>query len=362
MTGILGLPLLQCRSETMNFTKLFFPAAMAGALLISPSAHAQAPTNEGQALIDAWAADMKGIIDTGHGEARRKALSARTTRLSGDIQKLACRINDNSFYEKHLDRKAKELSLIVARKLDCGSDSKFVDSSISLSDANSTLTADDAAYNAATESNNTILNYLSGWGHEAQMALAIKDSTARNQRLDQVENSWKGNIEKLTCHPKVKFDFKQAAMNEKDKRALPVTQLFAAGECQGDKWRVNLHLGPIANNPGDFERSNWTLVTKDMFPDAKSFTSDTQKQAYAAKFGAGGEYIGRLNKISCSDADRTADSVRNEFKNKAAPLKTLFSFSDPSLTCTNGHLNAAVRVEALKSDPRVKQPDPKAKK
>jgi len=282
--------------------------------------------------------------------------------LSDDIQKLECRLDDRGFYVKYLDRKAKELSLIVARKIDCGSGNKFADSNISLSDANPALIVDDATYNAATESNSTIINYLSGWGHDVQMALATKDSAARNQKLDQAETSWKGNIEKLTCHPKVKFDFKQAAMNEKDKRALPVAQLFAAGECQGDKWRVNLHLGPIANNPSDFERSNWTMVSKDMFPDAKSFTSDSQKQTYAAKFGAGGEYIGKLNKIACSDADHTADTVKNEFKNKVGPLKTLFFFSDPSLTCTNGHLNAAVRVEPLKADPKAKQPDPKAKK
>ena len=346
----------------MNFTKLVFPAAMAGAILMSPSAYAQAPTNDGQALIDAWAADMKGIIDTGHGEARRKALSARTTRLSDDIQKLPCGMNDIGFYEKHLDRKAKELSVIVARKLDCGSGGKFVDSNIALSDVNADLLADDVAYNLATENNSTIVNYLSGWGHDAQLALAIKDPAARNQRLDQIENSWKDNIEKLTCHPKVKFDFKQAAMNEKDKRALPVTQLIAAGECQGGKWRVSLRLGPLANNPSDFERSSWTLVSKDMFPDAKSFTSDSQKQSYAAKFGSGGEYINKLNKIACSDADRTADTVRNEFKAKAQALKAVFSFTEPSLSCTNGHLNAAVRVDVLKSDAKAKQPDPKGKK
>jgi hypothetical protein len=346
----------------MNFTKLVFPAAMAGAILMSPSAYAQAPTNDGQALIDAWAADMKGIIDTGHGEARRKALSARTTRLSDDIQKLPCGMNDIGFYEKHLDGKAKELSVTIARKLDCGSGNKLAGSSISLSDVNAGLLADDVAYNLATENNNTIVNYLSGWGHDAQIALGIKDPAARNQRLDQIENSWKGNIEKLTCHPKVKFDFKQAAMNEKDKRALPVTQLIAAGECQGDKWRVSLRLGPLANNPSDFERTNWTLASKDMFPDAKSFTSDSQKQSYAAKFGSGGEYITKLNKIACSDADRTADTVRNEFKAKAQALKAVFYFSDPSLSCTNGHLNAAVRVDVLKSDAKAKQPDPKGKK
>lgn len=346
----------------MTFTRLAIPAALAGAMLTSPCAYAQAPTNDGQALIDAWAADMKGIIDTGHGEARRKALSARTTRLNDDLQKLACRINDIGFYEKHLDRKAKELSVVVARKLDCDSQNKFVDSNITLSDVNANLLADDVAYNLATESNNTIVNYLSGWGHDAQIALAIKDSAARSQRLDQIENSWKANIEKLTCHPKVKFDFKQAAMNEKDKRALPVTQLIAAGECQGDKWRVSLHLAPIANNPSDFERSNWTLASKDMFPDAKSFTSDSQKQVYAAKFASGGEYINKLNKIACSDADRTADTVRNEFKAKAQALKAVFSFTEPSLSCTNGHLNAAVRVDVLKSDTKAKQPDAKGKK
>jgi hypothetical protein len=275
---------------------------------------------------------------------------------------LACNLNDVSFYEKHLDGKAKELSVTIARKLDCGSGNKLAGSSISLSDVNAGLLADDVAYNLATENNNTIVNYLSGWGHDAQIALGIKDPAARNQRLDQIENSWKGNIEKLTCHPKVKFDFKQAAMNEKDKRALPVTQLIAAGECQGDKWRVSLRLGPLANNPSDFERTNWTLASKDMFPDAKSFTSDSQKQSYAAKFGSGGEYITKLNKIACSDADRTADTVRNEFKAKAQALKAVFYFSDPSLSCTNGHLNAAVRVDVLKSDAKAKQPDPKGKK
>jgi hypothetical protein len=346
----------------MNFPKLVFPAAMAGVLLMTPSAYAQASTKDGQALIDAWATDMKRIIDSDHGEARRKALSARTTKLSNDIQNLACNLNDVSFYEKHLDGKAKELSVTVARKLDCGSGNKLAGSSISLSDVNADLIADDATINMATESNNTILNYLSGWGHDAQLALAIKDSAARNQRLDQIENSWKGNIEKLTCHPKVKFDFKQAAMNEKDKRALPVAQLIAAGECQGNKWRVSLHLGPIDNDPSASQRSNWTLASKDMFPDAKSFTSDSQKQIYAAKFGSGGEYIGRLNKIACSDADRTADTVRNEFKAKAQALKAVFYFTDPSLSCTNGHLNAAVRVDVLKSDAKGKQPDPKGKK
>jgi hypothetical protein len=340
----------------MNFKRLVFPAAFAGAILINPAVQAQTPTaaQEGQALIDGWKSDMARIIETDHGASRRAALSARTAKLSDDLQKLKCFNNDRGFFENHIDRMAKELSVIVARKLDCGADNKFVDSSISLSDVSATLLTDDVALNAATASNGLILNYLSSWGHDAQMALAIKDSTARNQKLADIENIATGNIEKLTCHPKVKFDFKQAAMDEKDRRALPVTQLFATGECQSGKWKVVLHLGPILNNPAETNRTNWTMVSRDIFS-TNSFTSDSQKISYADKFKPGGDYINKLNSIACSDADHTVDTVRSEFKRKAEGLKRQFSFSEPMMTCTNGHLVTAVHVESLKSDSKGKK-------
>jgi hypothetical protein len=154
ITGISGLPhRLAAEERSMNFTKLAFPAALVGMTLMSLSAHAKTKaTTDVIAKIDVWAAEMKQIIDNGHGEKRRNDLSVRTEKLNAELQGLACTFGDRGFYENHVDGKAKALSVKVKATIDCNSENK-IESKVSYTDVNVSLYEDDIAYNVAVVSN-----------------------------------------------------------------------------------------------------------------------------------------------------------------------------------------------------------------
>jgi len=349
----------------MNFTKLIFSAAMAGALFMSPAAHAGKDKDTAVKLMNTWATEMSDIVDKQNGKSRRKALTDRTTQLSKELEPLTCEGNAESVFLYdwlRIARKQANLPVEVNYEPICYSGKLM--GAVSLKEIK--LDADDKAYEDATKSSDTIAKDLSDWGSELQKAIDTMRGAERRKKIDELQKTYEDKINALRCHPQVKFDFKAAVAKEKAKRSLPV-RVDADGDCQGKpvdrKWRVSLETA-VGVIPKERDSSAWDSASKDMFPGAETFKTDADKQKYADKFKPNGEYITKLvSWILCSEPDHTADTVKDEFKKKveAQGLRKVFKISEPTLSCKGIHLSIAVVFEPIKSDPKNKK-DTKNKK
>jgi hypothetical protein len=337
----------------MNFTKLVFPAALAGAILMNAAAQAQSTdaTQKMKAMIDDWAGEMKQIAGSGHGEKRRNDLKARTDKLNADVQGKPCTFSDRGFYDNHVENAAKGMSVTVKANFECNRENK-TEAKISFIDVATSMYQDDIAYNAAIVSKVAITKLISDWAAEEKTAInSIKDQSARASKVTEISDTYRAKFQNVACHLNYPLGFWPAAMEAA--RPLPI-KLNATESCEGNRLRVTFvaTLDPKAEATAtllskptiDPKDTTWAGASAEMFPPAKNFTDDSSRASYASKFGSNGTYINRLNTVACSDLN----AVQNGLAAKARDLQSVFSFRDISVKCAGTHLSVSVHVEALK--------------
>jgi hypothetical protein len=355
-------PPLAAQERSMNFTKLVFPAALAGASLINTFAHAQTPIqlvakvqrDAGKTLMKAWAADMRQIVDRQFGEARQKALMDRTARLSVDLKSLkACATNeDTDFLRSWLVsyRAEEKLPLELNYKPRCDFDNHvIVDGEVSIASFRGDLNVDDAVYSQAKAMKDVITAGITKWAAEERAAIdAIKDRPTLTGKVADITKAYQAKFQNTPCHQGVPFDFAHLAEQEKKKQTLPI-QLEAGASCEGGRlgvrFEAQLDTKILDFKPTiDPKSTTWAATSAEIFREANSLSSDDDKKRYAAKFGSNGTYGEKLNSILCADMD----AVRSGLAKKAQELKSNFSFAVGAVNCVSGHLSVSLRVDVVK--------------
>ncbi len=342
----------------MNFTKLAFPAALVGMTFMSLSAHAQTKaTTDVIAKVNVWAAEMKQIIDNGHGEKRRNDLRARTEKLNAELQGLACTFSDRGFYENHAESQGKALSVKVKATIDCNRENK-IESKVSFTDVDASLYEDDIAYNVAVVSNAAITKWISDWASEEKKAIdETGDLGARAGRVTEISNAYKAKFQNTRCHTSIPLNFSNLTEEAKKSRALPI-QVETKVSCKDYRLEVDTFRATLdtkaendnAKRKSTFDSNDFAwnrAASADMFPTADKLATNADRATYAARFGSHGNFHDLLNTIRCSDYS----AVTTGFPAKMRGLQSAVSFSDLRVSCApdGSHLIVSVHVEAVKA-------------
>jgi hypothetical protein len=360
------------QERSMNFTRLALPAALAGAVLLNQTAHAQTPIQSvakvlrdtGKNLMQIWASDMRVIVDNKFGSDRRSALMARTTRLNNDLKSLtACASNEDTDYLRSwlVSFKAEQkLPLELNYKPQCDFDRHvIINGDVAIASFRGDLDVEDALYSQALATKDLITTGLTKWAAaERSMIDAASGSSGRTQKFNAILEGYKGSVEGLTCHPKVALDDFNSRVTETTK-PLPVHLISAQATCEkNNKWHIALEVHLDETAPGwSGNSSKWADISNTVLRKPSDLVTDQQKKDYIAKLGPGGDYVKLINKVACSEED----TVVGALKKQGESLKAAFSRFSPSFDhCKEGHVNlSSVSIELAKPDSKASKPETK---
>jgi hypothetical protein len=344
----------------MNFTKLIFPAALAGAILMNAAAQAQSTdaTKKLQGVIDAWADNIKQIVDTGHGEKRRNELKVRTDQLNADVQGMPCTFSDRGSYENRVENAGKARSITVKATFDCNRDNK-TESKISFIDVATSLYEDDIAYNLAVVSNASITKWISDWASEEKKAIdETSDLGARAGKVTEIASAYRAKFQNTRCHPAIALNISNLTEDARKSRALPI-QLDTSVSCKDYRLDVATFSATLnikaendnAKRKPTFGADDFTwnrAASGDMFPTADKLATNADRATYAAKFGPHGTFHDVLNTIRCTDYS----AVTSGFPAKVRGLQSAVKFSELKVSCApdGAHLVVSVHAEPVKTN------------
>jgi hypothetical protein len=353
---------LTVQERSMNFTRLAFPAVLAGAVLMNPIAHAQTPRqavakalrDTGKSLMQTWATDMRTIVDGKIGPERLNALVARTRQLSSDLGSLkACASNEDTDYLRTwlISFKVEQkLPIEMNYKPQCDFDRhEIVNGDVAIASFHNDIQAEDAVYSQGTAMTGFIKTNLEKWASAERAAIdASKDPNGLKQKVKDIATRYEALFDNTTCYKTADLNFKEEATKQKEAQKLPLHLTVANATCQDNHhWHVTLTVDleeRDAGWPGPFAK--WSDISGTVLPKASTLTTDAKRQEYAKNLGRGGEYIRKINTVACSEED----AVVRAFKEQASTVASFFSsFNAEVSRCKEGHLNFdRVAIEFVK--------------
>jgi hypothetical protein len=354
----------------MNIARLIGPTLIAAAFLAAHPAQAQdrrAEEAKAKTFIDAWRGEMIKAAKDEIGPARRKKMQDLTDTLSQQLSSVKC---DDSFWTSgalrpddivdDLERSIKIWKLPITLEYKPTCTGGKLQGKIEKLQVAQQLDDEDKAADGAEKSAGAVSQAISEWGAEVRKAAdEIGQPRELKTKLQQIGHKYEDKINKIACNPKAKtkFDFKARLEEEKKKAGMP-KGMSGSGICGDNVWQVVL-LAPttIDQDPKDMEKGasaaakkTWLSIAPAMFPSPKSFTNDTQKTAYVAKFGPKGEFAKKMSAIECKPNDKTTEYLYNEISEKKKALWDIFTYGGgDAVTCKDGHIALGLTAGLNKS-------------
>jgi len=338
-----------------KFARLFFPVVVAATLVASHAAHAQ--SDPAYKPIDEWADAIAKAAKDKIGAKRQDEIKSRTDKLNKDMASVKCNgLAHAEAMAGHVRKMKNDKDLRIETKgffprCDGG---QLID--WTLSSKGNGWEAEDKTYDEAVFNNDSMTNFVSGWGYEVKRAIdkAGESPAAARKAAEAATENWIKTMNVRTCVPQIKYDLKPRLEQELKTRQVSMDYHAGMGCGADGKWVAWINIHSVAPTIDTSKFSSWTEVTRDMFPDAQNFTTDAQKQAWADKFKSDGDYIKKLDTILCEESLNTVAFIKRELAKKAQALKDVFKFGQPSLSCLDSHLKSAMTVEVIKTAPKKK--------
>lgn len=349
----------------MKAAKLIYPILIAGAVVMSGAAHAQAV---GEAL-QAWSDGITKAVDTLTSAERESQIKALTTTAQDRLSKIACTTEEEA---KRSDVAVKKWKEVKKLPVDFMYDAHCNGKSLAVKFTFTKLTID-TAQEAREDAANLakLTGVISIWGQA--MRKAVDENHEQNRLKDQIDTVTGAAVlafNGVACRRAANVSVSDLLTAEVAKQHLQIEHTPGSPQCDSltHTWRIGLKVNKFTmafdpkkdageTNQAALERA--AAILDKLFADAKTFIDPQtigwdkfvqQSQAAHQKIAA---YVTQLDMLPCgvTPYDKTAGAVQSMITTKAAGARTHLTVDSVRVLCNAGRLEVAMNAEPVKPAP-----------